>query len=192
MSTLPSLGPRGEGWVAIQLAIFAVIALAGLALPGSLDEPAATLTSVAGWALVAAGGALAVAGLVGLQGGDALTAVPHPRDEARLVVNGAYRFARHPVYGGLVVAAVGWAAARGSFAALAGRPCSSSSSTPSAGARKPGWRRDSPGTPSIAPGRGGSSPGSTDGKRTRNGPEGGCPRGRAGGTSPERAATAAG
>ena len=120
MSTLPSLGPRGEGWVAIQLAIFAVIALAGLALPGSLDEPAATLTSVAGWALVAAGGALAVAGLVGLQGGDALTAVPHPRDEARLVVNGAYRFARHPVYGGLVVAAVGWAATRGSFAALAG------------------------------------------------------------------------
>jgi len=120
MPTLPPLGPRGEGWVAIQLVIFAAVAAAGLALPGSLDEPAATLTSVAGWGLVAAGGVLAIAGLVGLQRGDALTAMPHPRDEARLVVHGAYRLVRHPVYGGLVLAAAGWAVARASIAALAG------------------------------------------------------------------------
>ena len=120
MSRLPSLGPRGEGWVAIQLAIFAAIALAGVALPGSLTGPLATPAVVVGWALVAGGGVLALAGLVGLQRGDALTAVPHPRDAARLVERGAYRLVRHPVYGGLVLAAAGWALARGSIAALAG------------------------------------------------------------------------
>jgi protein-S-isoprenylcysteine O-methyltransferase Ste14 len=120
MSTLPSLGPRGEGWVAIQLVIFAVIAGAGLAMPGGWSGSGAVLGLTGGWMLIAAGGALALAGMAALRDGDALTAVPHPRAEASLVQHGAYRLVRHPVYGGLVVAAVGWAVARGSFAALAG------------------------------------------------------------------------
>jgi protein-S-isoprenylcysteine O-methyltransferase Ste14 len=120
MSRLPSLGPRGEGWVASQLALFAAIGLAGVVLPGVWRGTGATLAAIAGWALVGAGGLLALAGLAGLQGGDALTAVPHPRDEARLVERGAYRLVRHPIYGGLVIAAAGWALARGSIAALAG------------------------------------------------------------------------
>jgi protein-S-isoprenylcysteine O-methyltransferase Ste14 len=119
VSRLPSLGPRGEGWVVIQLAIFAAIALVGIALPGGWSGTPAALGAIAGWALVAAGGVLAMAGLVGLQGGAALTAVPHPRDEARLVEHGAYRLVRHPIYGGLVLAAAGWALTRGSVAALA-------------------------------------------------------------------------
>jgi len=120
MSRLPALGPRGEGWVVIQLVIVASIAAAGLAMPGSSVGPGAGLGLLVGWGLVAAGGVLAIAGLVGLQGGDALTAVPHPREEARLVEHGAYGLVRHPIYGGLVVAAAGWAVARGSVAALAG------------------------------------------------------------------------
>ena len=120
MSRLPSLGPRGEGWVAIQFVLFAAIGVAGLALPGAWGGTVATIAAVAGWALVGAGGVLALAGIAGLQGGDALTAVPHPRDEARLVERGAYRLVRHPIYGGLVIAAAGWALARGSVAALAG------------------------------------------------------------------------
>ena len=120
MSSLPSLGPRGEGWVAIQFIIFAAIALAGLALPGKWHGTEATLAALVGWALVGAGGVLALAGIAGLRGGDALTAVPHPRDEAQLVERGAYRLVRHPIYGGLVIAAAGWALARGSLAALVG------------------------------------------------------------------------
>jgi len=119
MSRLPSLGPRGEGWVALQFVLFAAIGVAGLALPGALSGTPATLAAIAGSALVGAGGILALAGIAGLQGGDSLTALPHPRDEARLVDWGAYRLVRHPVYGGLVIAAVGWALARGSVAALA-------------------------------------------------------------------------
>jgi protein-S-isoprenylcysteine O-methyltransferase Ste14 len=106
--------------VAIQVVLFAAIGLAGLALPGALGGTGATLAALAGWALVGTGGVLALAGLAGLQGGDALTAVPHPRDEARLVERGAYGLVRHPIYGGLVIAAAGWALARGSIAALAG------------------------------------------------------------------------
>lgn len=120
MSSLPSLGPRGEGWVAIQLVLFAAIGVTGLALPGAWSGLGATIAMIAGWALIAAGAGLAVAGVAGLQGGAALTALPHPRDEARLVERGAYRLVRHPVYGGLVMAAAGWALARGSLAALAG------------------------------------------------------------------------
>ena len=120
MSRLPSLGPRGEGWVAIQFALFGAIGLAGLALPGAWGGTGATLGALAGWELVGAGGVLVLAGLAGLRDGDALTAVPHPRDEAQLIERGAYRLVRHPIYGGLVIAAAGWALARVSVAALVG------------------------------------------------------------------------
>ena len=38
-----------------------------------------------------------------------LTPVPHPRDDAQLVVSGVYAIARHPMYGGLILTAFGWA-----------------------------------------------------------------------------------
>jgi protein-S-isoprenylcysteine O-methyltransferase Ste14 len=116
----PALGPRGEGWVAIQVVLFGAIGLAGFAAPGALTGPAAAASVVAGWLLIGAGGLLGAAGLAGLQGGDALTAVPHPRDEARLVESGPYRLVRHPIYGGLVLAAFGWGLVRASLPALAG------------------------------------------------------------------------
>jgi len=115
---LPSLGPRGEGWVALQGVIFVTIAAAGVSLPGTWNGPAATLAAAAGWSLIAAGVLLAGGGILALQGGDALTALPHPRDEATLVDRGAYRLVRHPIYGGLVLAAAGWALTRLSIAAL--------------------------------------------------------------------------
>lgn len=119
MSNMPSLGPRGEGWVAIQGILFAMIALAGMLLTGGWTGPGAAIAAVGGWLVVVLGAALAGAGVVGLRGGDALTAVPHPRDDARLVDAGAYRLVRHPIYGGLVLGAAGWALLRGSLVALA-------------------------------------------------------------------------
>ncbi len=115
---LPDLGPRGEGYVAIQFVLFAVIALAGLLGPawGGALRP---VTDVAGAALIAAGGLLALRGVLDL--GDSLTVVPRPRDRARLVERGSYALVRHPIYGGLVVAAVGWGLATASpVAVLAG------------------------------------------------------------------------
>ena len=120
MANLPSLGSRGEGWVAIQAILFGVILLTGLTVPGGWSGPGAGVASFAGVLLEVVGGTLAVAGLVGLRAGDALTAVPHPREGAKLVETGIYRLVRHPIYGGLVFAGAGWALLRGSFPALLG------------------------------------------------------------------------
>jgi protein-S-isoprenylcysteine O-methyltransferase Ste14 len=118
MRSLPDLGPRGEGWVALQVVGFALVAGAGLLLPGAAGDPLATLVPALGGLLIWAGGALALWGLGGLQEANALTAVPHPRAGARLVDSGAYRLVRHPIYGGLILGALGWAMVRLSLPAL--------------------------------------------------------------------------
>lgn len=105
MSQLPSLGPRGEGWVAIQGVLLVVIGAGGfLEVPFSADV--VTPVSAVGLALVAAGGLLAVLGVWHL--GSSLTALPHPRDGSSLVETGVYGLVRHPIYGGLVIAALGY------------------------------------------------------------------------------------
>ena len=115
MTRLPTLGPRGEGWVAIQFVLFALIAVAGGALGGQPGGAA----QVVGVVAIALGGAVAAWAGLALQRGRALTAVPHPPDGAELVDVGPYALIRHPIYSGIVLAAVGWSVARGSGAALA-------------------------------------------------------------------------
>jgi protein-S-isoprenylcysteine O-methyltransferase Ste14 len=114
--SLPDLGPHGEGWLLIQLGLFGVIAAAGGAGPlwgGQLR----LASSVTGAALIAAGGFLSMRGVIDL--GANLTPFPKPLDRAELVECGAYRLARHPIYGGLIVAASGWGLAMASPLAIA-------------------------------------------------------------------------
>ncbi len=101
----------------IQFVLFGLIALAGLAGPVVTGAPRLVM-AVGGAALLAAGLYLAARGLVDLR--DALTALPHPRDGARLVDTGAYAKVRHPIYGGLALGATGWALVTASPLALAG------------------------------------------------------------------------
>jgi protein-S-isoprenylcysteine O-methyltransferase Ste14 len=115
-SRLPDLGPRGEGWVAIQAALFLLTALAGTLGP-AWGDPWLALGRVVGVVLVGAGGLVAVLALVGLR--ENLTAVPRPVDGGRLVDTGVYGLVRHPIYTGIIVAAVGWGCATASPAALA-------------------------------------------------------------------------
>jgi protein-S-isoprenylcysteine O-methyltransferase Ste14 len=117
VSRLPTLGPRGEGWVLAQGALLVAIGLAGLLGPvwsGDLR----VVTSAVGLLLVTAGGILAVRGVVDLR--QALTPLPYPRADASLVETGAYRLVRHPIYGGLILGAVGWGLLAASPAALVG------------------------------------------------------------------------
>jgi protein-S-isoprenylcysteine O-methyltransferase Ste14 len=104
---LPPLGRRGGGWVAAQVVLMAAIllsALVGLSWPDPL-EPAAYAV---GALLLALGAGLVGAGGVGL--GTALTAFPAPRGGKALQTTGIYGRARHPMYGGGILIALGWSA----------------------------------------------------------------------------------
>lgn len=120
MSRIPALGLRGEGWVVLQVVLFGVIGIAGLAGSTPVPDSWTSFAAVAGTTLLLAGAGLGLAGISGLQSGHALTAVPRPRDESRLVDTGAYGLVRHPIYGALMLGSVGWAMLRGSPAALLG------------------------------------------------------------------------
>lgn len=106
MSSLPSLGPRGEGWVVIQFVLI------GIVLAAAWMEPASAgaiwpLLSTAGLALLIGGGFLASRGLSDLRTN--LTPLPHPKDDAELVDTGSYALVRHPIYGGIVIGMLGLA-----------------------------------------------------------------------------------
>jgi protein-S-isoprenylcysteine O-methyltransferase Ste14 len=116
MRSGPSFSERGGWWVVAQVLLLAL----AVVLPpwtarsdGGFGHPLQWL----GLALTAGGMLLAFAGLVAL--GRALTAFPHPRAGARLVIRGVYRLVRHPVYTGLLVGALGWALAWLSVAGVA-------------------------------------------------------------------------
>lgn len=100
---------RGEWYVVLQTVIFAVIAVGPFGIDHRLDMPAAGRAAafVVGFALAGSGFLLAMAGVVGL--GRNLSVLPHPKDDAELVVSGAYRTVRHPIYSGLIIGAAGWA-----------------------------------------------------------------------------------
>jgi protein-S-isoprenylcysteine O-methyltransferase Ste14 len=123
-SRIPSLGPRGEGWVALQLACFALIAAAIAAGPHDLGEDEAMLGTrqLLGWIIGVAGAVFIGSGIGQLRRAGALTAVPRPREDAAFATNGAYRFVRHPIYLGLILGALGLAVITpwpGTFAGVA-------------------------------------------------------------------------
>jgi len=96
-------------FVVAQLGLLAAIALGPRTLGPGTDWPSPwSAASVAlGAALGLAGGMLALAGALHL--GRNLTPFPRPRADAVLVRSGAYRIVRHPIYGGLILMAFGWA-----------------------------------------------------------------------------------
>ena len=125
MAHIPSLGPRGVGWVLLQGILLALVGAAGLrALAGAdgllgaaWSGPVRILTSAVAVALMGAGVVQAWRGVRDL--GESLTPLPHPRDDADLVETGIYGSVRHPIYGGLILLGLGWALLAASPLALA-------------------------------------------------------------------------
>jgi protein-S-isoprenylcysteine O-methyltransferase Ste14 len=100
----PALGRRGEGWVVLQSIVIgaaAACAALGPSWPGG-GEP---WLRVAGFVLEAAGVGMFIVSRVTL--GPSFTPLPRPRDRSTLRTTGIYARARHPVYGGLLVAGIG-------------------------------------------------------------------------------------
>jgi protein-S-isoprenylcysteine O-methyltransferase Ste14 len=114
---LPDLGRRGEGWFLLQLALFAAIAASGAVGPAWSSRPFAVGIALGG-ILICCGGILSLRGVLDLR--ENLTPFPKPLDNAQLVETGAYRLVRHPIYGGLIMGALGWSLVRTAPLALLG------------------------------------------------------------------------
>jgi protein-S-isoprenylcysteine O-methyltransferase Ste14 len=113
---VPKLGARGEGWVLLQIVLFWLIAAAGyVELKGQSDL--AGVRELAGALVAAAGVAIAIWSARSLR--RALTPFPMPVPGNELVENGPYGRVRHPIYSGVVVAALGWSLLCGSWVATA-------------------------------------------------------------------------
>ena len=96
----------------LQFVLLPAVAFAGLVDPWAGPPPPVPIW-LAGLGLMAAGALLLGRGLLDL--GRNLTPMPHPRDDARLVVSGIYAHARHPIYGGIMLTGLGWGVASASI-----------------------------------------------------------------------------
>lgn len=106
MSRLPELGRRGEGWFLLQLVMLAVVAAAGIFLGADWSGAPRFAAALTGVVLLVAGLALSVWGIRDLDA--SISPFPHPSERGILVEHGVYDRVRHPIYAGVVVAAIGW------------------------------------------------------------------------------------
>lgn len=107
--------PRGRLFVSVQAALFAAVGL-GPWLPLALDPAGPPQARWVGQALMLVGFALAL--VAGLRLGRNLTPFPRPRPGGELVTAGVYAYARHPIYGGALLLAIGWSVVQLSVATL--------------------------------------------------------------------------
>lgn len=108
------MSPKTIGWSLVGLQFALLLAL--ILLPRRSDWPTPGWVEVIGWALIGAGVVIAVAATRDL--GSALTPTPEPLAGQALRSDGMYRFARHPIYSGIIVAVVGIVLRSGSWLAL--------------------------------------------------------------------------
>lgn len=108
-------GSRGEWYLVVQAFLFLLLAFGPSRLPWltTWGPPFALISSVAGIFLILAGTVLAATGAINL--GKNLTPLPDPKENATLIVSGAYRFVRHPIYSGITFMAFGWGLWRNSW-----------------------------------------------------------------------------
>lgn len=92
--------------VATQFILF-LVAAAALATDGRLPEGEVTFLGVMGAVLAMSG--LVLAFLASRRLGPSISPSPLPSRNARMVMDGPYRYARHPIYGGVVLVLLGTA-----------------------------------------------------------------------------------
>jgi protein-S-isoprenylcysteine O-methyltransferase Ste14 len=110
------LWARGGAWVLAQFPLTALALFAariGPTVPAVVLGPARWV----GVGLFVSGGLLFLAGAAAL--GTRLTPFPKPNPATPLIRSGPYALARHPIYGGGVIAVIGWALLNGGWLGLA-------------------------------------------------------------------------
>lgn len=103
---------KGGWWVAAQVPLFGGLVAFWLLWGDGWGVAALA----AGAALAGLGGALVAGGLLAL--GGQLTPFPAPLRDGALVERGAYHLVRHPIYGGIVLGALGVSLADGNWPGL--------------------------------------------------------------------------
>jgi protein-S-isoprenylcysteine O-methyltransferase Ste14 len=101
-------GARGEWYVVVQVALFALILFAPRTFRSLPAWPASLVVAsrVLGILLMVGGGGLMLAALFNL--GRNVTPLPYPKEGGDIVDRGAYRLVRHPIYSGVLAMAFGW------------------------------------------------------------------------------------
>ena len=98
---------RGGWWVVAQLVLFAFYVVALIGTEPITEGYALDLAQVIGFSLTVAGAVMVGWSVVLI--GRRLTPYPAPNEGTVLVASGPYRLVRHPIYGGLIVGAMGLA-----------------------------------------------------------------------------------
>jgi protein-S-isoprenylcysteine O-methyltransferase Ste14 len=112
---IPTLGPRGEGWVIIQTILLVGVAVAGLGgarWPENLRVPAQVIAIISGAAgLWLAGSAIGTLGR-------SVSPFPKPPATSELKESGVYALVRHPIYGGILLLSLAWSLALSPWALI--------------------------------------------------------------------------
>jgi protein-S-isoprenylcysteine O-methyltransferase Ste14 len=106
----PRLGARGEGWVALQSGLIVLVGLSPLTGVYWPDAVVGVFV-VVGLVLILAGLVLLLLAAISLLLARSTTVFPRPREGAVLAESGVYRRVRHPVYGSVLLLAVGFSLA---------------------------------------------------------------------------------
>jgi protein-S-isoprenylcysteine O-methyltransferase Ste14 len=114
-------GERGEYWFLAQ--VISLIAFILLPIQPIVEQTVLSPSIQVG--LIVVSGILAIIALIligkGLFDlGRSLTPLPYPLENGELVTEGAYGLVRHPLYGGLILAMLGWVLFTLSWPHLAG------------------------------------------------------------------------
>lgn len=114
-------GERGEYLVLIQGLLLIALVMLPVYRPAGLNiNSPALLYGIWGIAAILGVGAfvLIIKGLLDLGGN--LTPLPYPKENGQLVQTGIYSLVRHPLYSGLILAALSWAILQQSLFHLVG------------------------------------------------------------------------
>ncbi len=105
-SPAKSIFERGAWYVVIQGILIGLILIGPQGYPLINSEPLSTIFQSCGIAI----GLLAclVMGIAVINLGKNLTPLPCPKDDAVLIQSGLYRYVRHPIYFGVLLAALAW------------------------------------------------------------------------------------
>jgi protein-S-isoprenylcysteine O-methyltransferase Ste14 len=101
----PSLGDKGQGWVALQFLALGVLVIVGWWDRGGWPGGTRGWLAVVGVMSLLCGVVVVVLAVTGL--GSALTANPAPLPGVTMRTDGIYSVVRHPIYAGLLQIAVG-------------------------------------------------------------------------------------